>query len=116
MGETGRYEYAVLTGRGGDIAKLIAQLNDLAADGWEMVTLAVQDAGFAGTALGIPIRRPLVPLPPPINTEPGWYPDPSGRWEAREWNGRAWTFSVGRNGKQHRDAPTRLPPTPGLTQ
>ena len=45
----------------------------------------------------------------------GWYPDPAARHEVRYWNGQAWTHNAATNGEQHRDAPTLLAPTPGLT-
>lgn len=34
-----------------------------------------------------------------------WYPDPSGRFELRYWNGSAWTEHVSRNGQQFTDPP-----------
>lgn len=50
-------------------------------------------------------------------TAPGWYPDPTGRFEHRFWDGQRWTDHVGANGQQHVDAtgppqpePVSLPP------
>lgn len=41
-----------------------------------------------------------------VNTTPaGWYPDPSGRFELRYWNGTAWTEHVARGGQQYTDPP-----------
>lgn len=34
-----------------------------------------------------------------------WYPDPSGRFELRYWNGSAWTEHVSRGGQQFTDPP-----------
>ena len=34
-----------------------------------------------------------------------WYPDPSGRFELRYWNGSAWTEHVSRSGQQFTDPP-----------
>jgi hypothetical protein len=34
-----------------------------------------------------------------------WYPDPSGRYELRYWNGSAWTEHVSRSGQQFTDPP-----------
>src|SRR5215471_2967312 len=102
------YEYAMLGAKGGKAPDLIARLNDLATEGWELVALAVQDAGW-GTALGAPLRREIVPLPQPLDLAADWYRDPSGRFELRYWNGRAWTFNVSTNGTTGRDAPTQLP-------
>lgn len=38
---------------------------------------------------------------------PGWYPDPSGRWQVRWWNGSAWADQVASGGRQGTD------PAPG---
>lgn len=41
-----------------------------------------------------------------VSTTPaGWYPDPSGRFELRYWNGTAWTEHVARGGQQYTDPP-----------
>jgi len=64
------------------------------------------------------IRRVIEPLPPPEVSEEDWNPDPSGRYDMRFWNGRAWTFHVARveDKSRHRDPPTRLAPTPNIQQ
>lgn len=36
---------------------------------------------------------------------PGWYPDPSGRWQVRWWDGTAWTDRVATAGRQGSDPP-----------
>lgn len=36
---------------------------------------------------------------------PGWYADPSGRYELRYWDGAAWTEHVARQGQQYTDPP-----------
>jgi hypothetical protein len=38
-------------------------------------------------------------------TPAGWFPDPTGRFEQRYWDGAAWTDHVARAGQQLRDAP-----------
>ena len=38
-------------------------------------------------------------------TPAGWFPDPTGRFEQRYWDGAAWTDHVARGGQQLRDAP-----------
>ncbi len=44
--------------------------------------------------------------PAPVVTTPaGWYPDPSGRFEMRYWDGTAWTEHVSRAGQQFTDPP-----------
>jgi hypothetical protein len=43
---------------------------------------------------------------PSVPTTPaGWYPDPSGRFEMRYWDGGAWTEHVARGGQQFTDPP-----------
>ena len=42
---------------------------------------------------------------PVVTTPAGWYPDPSGRFELRYWNGTAWTEHVARGGQQYTDPP-----------
>jgi RsiW-degrading membrane proteinase PrsW (M82 family) len=37
---------------------------------------------------------PEVPPPPPPGPPPNWYPDPSGRFRLRYWDGYAWTGHV----------------------
>lgn len=39
------------------------------------------------------------------STPAGWYPDPSGRFEMRYWDGSAWTEHVARGGQQYTDPP-----------
>jgi Protein of unknown function (DUF2510) len=42
----------------------------------------------------------------PASTTPaGWYPDPSGRFEMRYWDGNGWTEHVARQGQQYTDPP-----------
>ncbi len=38
-------------------------------------------------------------------TPAGWFPDPTGRFEQRYWDGAAWTDHVARGGQRLRDAP-----------
>jgi hypothetical protein len=39
------------------------------------------------------------------STPAGWYPDPSGRFELRYWDGTQWTEYVSRGGQQYTDPP-----------
>jgi hypothetical protein len=53
-----------------------------------------------------PASDPATQVVPQVNTTPaGWYPDPSGRFELRYWNGTAWTEHVARGGQQYTDPP-----------
>jgi len=42
------------------------------------------------------VKRPFFP-PPPLLDE-GWYSDPTGRYEARYWDGQKWTKHVSHYG------------------
>jgi len=47
------------------------------------------------------------PAPQPVvQTPAAWYPDPSGRYEMRYWDGSQWTEHVSRGGVQYTDPPT----------
>ena len=85
-------------------------LNDLGADGWELVSTHSTDPTLGFNSITALMRRRIVPLPAPTELTPGWYADPSGRHEHRLWSGRSWTFRVSDGGKTGRDAPTGLDP------
>lgn len=110
------YEYSYLSGAMGG-ADLVVALNDLAAEGWELVSSHGSGQPVGAGTTTVLIRRRIEPLDPP-DAEPGWFPDPSGRWDRRYWNGRAWTFHVAREAdkSRHRDPPTRHAPTGDLLQ
>ncbi len=42
-------------------------------------------------------------LPPPPLLDPAWYPDPTGRYEARYWDGRKWTSHISHYGATGND-------------
>lgn len=70
------------------------------------VPAAVEPTGWgsAQTTVGTPVVP--TPAPAPVVTTPaGWYPDPSGRFEMRYWDGSAWTEHVSRQGQQFTDPP-----------
>jgi Protein of unknown function (DUF2510) len=70
------------------------------------VPAAVEPSGWgsAQTTVGTPVAP--TPAPAPVVTTPaGWYPDPSGRFEMRYWDGSAWTEHVSRQGQQFTDPP-----------
>jgi hypothetical protein len=46
---------------------------------------------------------------------PGWYPDPSGRFEARFHNGQSWTADVSTDGQRFVDPLGTAPPQAGTT-
>ncbi|MEI7548795.1 MAG: DUF2510 domain-containing protein, partial [Actinomycetota bacterium] len=43
---------------------------------------------------------------------PGWYPDPTGRFELRWFDGAGWSASVSRGGQQSFDDPSAAPTAP----
>jgi hypothetical protein len=112
------WEYGSLSTATMNLVSLVEGLNNLAADGWELVTFDDVDKTVGINSLVAIVRRPIEPLPPPQPTSEGWYPDPAGRFARRYWNGRAWTFHVCHEGdkKALRDPPTALTPAPDLTQ
>lgn len=112
------WEYSYISGTTNSLPTLVESLNNLATEGWELVTLDDVDRTIGLNALTAMIRRRIEPLPEPHSLDEGWYPDPSGRFDQRLWNGRAWTFHCARNVDKstHRDPPTALPPSKDLRQ
>jgi hypothetical protein len=43
------------------------------------------------------------PAPPVGSSPPAWHPDPTGRFDHRYWDGRAWTDHVARDGVAQSD-------------
>jgi hypothetical protein len=65
-------------------------------------------AGAAAASAPSPAPAPSAPTPAPapvVTTPAGWYPDPSGRFEMRYWDGQQWTEYVSRAGQQYTDPP-----------
>jgi hypothetical protein len=106
-----------------DVAALASQIEDEEAPatsepaGWGISS----DAGTAEPTLpgsGAPAGETVAPAEhtaaePAQETEqttsaaapPGWYADPSGRFELRYWDGGQWTEHVSRAGQQYTDPP-----------
>jgi hypothetical protein len=112
------WEYSYVSATTNSLPTLVESLNNLSADGWELVTMGDIDKTIGINQLTAMIRRRIEPLPAPPLVDEGWYPDPSGRFDQRLWNGRAWTFFVARNADKstHRDPPTCRRPTADLKQ
>jgi hypothetical protein len=60
---------------------------------------AASESAAAGAA-ATPAATASVP-----STPAGWYPDPSGRYEMRYWDGDKWTEHVSRQGQTYTDPP-----------
>lgn len=75
--------------------------------------VSVEPSGWGSmpeVAAVAPVVIPVAPAPEPepvatSTTPSGWYPDPSGRFEMRYWDGMAWTEHVSRQGQQYTDPP-----------
>jgi hypothetical protein len=57
----------------------------------------------AAAAAAAPAAAPAAASVP--TTPAGWYPDPSGRFEMRYWDGDKWTEHVSRQGQTYTDPP-----------
>jgi hypothetical protein len=112
------WEYGYVSTTTNSLPTLVESLNNLAVDGWELVTLDDVDKTIGLNSMVAMVRRQIVPLALPESIDEGWYADPSGRFDKRYWNGRAWTFHVGRQADKAvlRDPPTALAPTADMRQ
>jgi hypothetical protein len=63
------------------------------------------DTGSWGTSTTTTTPDPTPAPAPTPQVPPGWYADPSGRFELRYWDGSAWTEHVARQGQQFTDPP-----------
>lgn len=108
-----RWEHMQFSACADDIARLAAAIEDFGCYGWELAGLTSHAiAGGPGMVHAI-LKRPMVLPHDPHDRSEGWKSDPCGRWDARWWDGQAWTFHVERrtgDGVQAgRDAPTMQP-------
>jgi len=82
-----------------------------AAPAAEEIPVVATGAAVAAEPSPAPAPEPApapAPEPAPVVTTPaGWYPDPSGRFELRYWDGTQWTEHVARQGQQFTDPPVR---------
>lgn len=79
--------------------------------GWGAQAAQPAMAPVEQPAPATPVVTPQQPAPSNAtvaitHTPAGWYPDPSGRFEMRYWDGLAWTEHVSRQGQQYTDPPT----------
>jgi hypothetical protein len=70
---------------------------------------APEPVAAAAAVAAEPTPAPAPPSPPPAPAAPsipaGWYPDPSGRFELRYWDGNAWSEHTARQGQMYTDPP-----------
>jgi hypothetical protein len=92
---------------------LIEQVNDLGCEGWQLVSFDDKDRTLGTNVIVAMMKREMVPPPPPEDATEGWYRDPTGRFDLRLWNGKAWTFHAAREADKstHRDPPTMRQPS-----
>jgi hypothetical protein len=74
--------------------------------GWGAVAeVAPEPAAEQAPVSPIEVSAPAAAAVPASSTPAGWYPDPSGRYEVRYWDGLQWTEHVSRQGQQFTDPP-----------
>ena len=109
-------------------AELTERLTTKSQDGWEVVgiytsedsviAIIKRNAPFissttttaAATTTPASVSQPNTTqsvAAPTAAAPANWYPDPSGRFELRYWNGDKWTEHVSRAGQQSVDAPVK---------
>lgn len=86
-------------------------LNDLGAQGWEVVSTTAF-ANISANKLIVLAKRRILSPPPPDNPVAAWHDDPTGRFDKRYWDGRFWSAHVGNAHPKvlEKDPPTMLPP------
>lgn len=100
------WEYTYVKAGGFGVEKITDALNELGADGWELVGLAPHEG--VGKSLSAVLKRPRHALDrPETGTPEGWLSDPSGRHPDRWWDGQKWTHWV-----RDREGGTRLEDPP----
>jgi hypothetical protein len=100
------WDYMQLRKRTTAIHELDNELRNLGVLGWEVCGFASADKTIGLNESVVLLKRERLGLPPPAETAiPEWYPDPSGRFELRYWDGLRWTDHVSADGKTSTDWP-----------
>ena len=112
MSEIPQWEYLHLQPMLNEKGRIRRRLNQLGAEGWEAISLAV-DKGLSITGMNVLLRRPILAPDPPTDLIAAWHPDPTGRFEKRYWDGQFWTVHVANitDERVDEDPPTMLPPS-----
>lgn len=111
----GCWEYADIAVDVPSLKALTDSLNDLGAQGWEVITTTMFPSITTNKMVVVAKRRLLSPRAPD-DPAAGWRDDPTGRFDKRYWDGRFWSAHVGTIHPKsiEKDPPTMLPPPPDL--
>lgn len=120
------HEYMSLKVSSGEHADLATQLTTLSTQGWNVVNIVStgvdliayvtrpQPSSAGAPAAGVDVAPTGSEGWAPASKQPAagdlvapakWYPDPSGRYEYRYWDGSKWTDNVSRAGVTYKDPP-----------
>lgn len=91
MTELVRWRYKKLEANTANVGALIAQINDAADTGWELVDITYADKTLGLNSMFAVLRKPADHPDDPEELGPGWKVDPTGQAELRYWNGALWT-------------------------
>ena len=75
-------------------SQLLARLDQLGAEDWEVVGFAAVDQTVGLNVMTVLLRRWYDSLPAADISEPDWLPDPTGRNKERWWTGQHWSLRV----------------------
>lgn len=119
-------EYMSLKVSSGEHADLATQLTTLSTQGWDVVNIVSTgvylvaylsrpsttsagahtggaDGWASAPSQGVAATAAVQQTTPAVPAD--WYPDPSGRYEHRYWDGTKWTDNVSRAGVMFKDPP-----------
>ena len=105
LSTTAQWEYTWVTHNTVAIESFVLELNAAGSLGWEVVAIAAVDPTIGINRLTAILKREAHGWPSPDSTEPGWYPDPTGRHALRNWNGMRWTEHVHDTNRGQGDLP-----------
>jgi Protein of unknown function (DUF2510) len=89
-----QWEYAGITEATLDSGTLVERMVEAGAKGWELVGFASADPTIGVNVYTAVLKRRVVAPPPPYDPAPAWWPDPTGRFAKRWWDGHQWTAHV----------------------
>lgn len=89
-----QWEYTEVTGATINIDAWVLQLNGLGSLGWEVVGITAVDPTIGLNSYTALLKRQVLDWPAPATAAADWYPDPTGRFVVRYWDGLRWTQHV----------------------